>query len=40
MYTKTSPRPFFYFGKQTKTAIALKKFIQKYDILKRDYQKS
>ena len=37
---KASPRPLFYFGKQPKTAIACKKFFQKQDILKGDYQKS
>ena len=36
---KASPRPLFYFGKQPKTAIACKKFFQKQDILKGDYQK-
>ena len=29
-----SPRPLFYFGKQPKTAIACKEFLQKQDILK------
>ena len=28
-----SPRPLFYFGKQPKTAIACKEFLQKQDIL-------
>ena len=37
---KASPRPLFYFGKQPKTAIACKKFFQKQDILKGDYQKT
>ena len=31
---KASPRRFFYFGKQPKTAIACKNFFQKKDILK------
>ena len=35
---KATPRPHFYFGKQTKTAIACKKLFLKY-ILKGDYQK-
>ena len=37
---KASPRPFFYFGKLPKTAIACKKFFWKQDILKEDYQKA
>ena len=37
---KSSPRPFFTFGKYLKTAIACKKLFQKYDILKEDYQKA
>ena len=36
---KATPRPLFYFGKQPKTAIVCKKFFQKLDILKEDYQK-
>ena len=36
---KASHWPFFYFGKQPKTAIAYKNFFQKLDILKEDYQK-
>ena len=34
-----SPRPFFYSGKQLKTAIACKKFFEEKYILKEDYQK-
>ena len=36
---KASPRRFFYFGKQPKTAIACKNFFQKKRYFERDYQK-
>ena len=37
---KASPRPLYNFGKQPKTAIACKKFFEKQNISKEDYQKA
>ena len=37
---KASPRPLFNFGKLPQKALTCKKFFQKQDILKEDYQKA